>query len=53
MWHSGAISNGVLEVGSAYKMLEARKLNGTLGHFSKNVVDDIQGSCYMCKDVHH
>ena len=41
MVHSGAI---IQEVGTAQKMLKAKKLNGAFGRFSKNVVDDIQGS---------
>mgnify|MGYP000314279964 CR=1 FL=1 len=44
MVHSGAIQNGVLEVGIAEKSLKARKLNGAFGCFSKNVVDEFPES---------
>ena len=32
---------------------ERKKLNGAFGRFSKNVVDDIQGSYWMWKYVNH
>ena len=35
MVHSGAILNGVLEVGIAQKILKARKLNGAFWRYFK------------------
>ena len=49
MVHYGAIWNNVLEVGTACKILKIRKLNGALGRFSRNVVDDFQGSYCLSK----
>ena len=48
MVHSDAICNGVLEVGSAQKMLKPRKLNGALWRYlkrcfgSQNCIENVE-----------